>query len=195
MRPAVFLDKDGTLVRNVPYNVDPALVSLEEGAGPALVRLAEHGYALVLVSNQSGVARGLFDVAALDAVTERIQALLHPFGVQLAGAYYCPHHPEGNVEAYATACACRKPGDGLLRAAAADLGLSLRDSWMVGDILDDIEAGRRAGCRTVLLDVGHETEWTPGPLRVPDRVAADLMGAAETILQAVPAGDREEVAV
>src|SRR5690606_16490855 len=106
------------------------------------------------------------------------------FGVQLAGAYYCPHHPEGVVDGLAVACACRKPGDGLLRRAAADLGLALDRSWMVGDILDDVEAGRRAGCRTVLLDVGHETEWRAGPLRRPHHMAPDLPAAVEVILRA-----------
>jgi histidinol phosphatase-like enzyme len=96
--------------------------------------------------------------------------------------YHCPHHVDGTVLAYARACSCRKPRPGMLLRAARDLDLDLGRSWMVGDILDDIEAGRRAGCRTVLLDVGSETEWRRGPLRVPDAVAGSLPEVADVIL-------------
>ncbi|MCK9485346.1 MAG: HAD family hydrolase [Dehalococcoidia bacterium] len=186
MNAAVFLDKDGTLVEDVPYNVDPAAVRLSEGAGPALARLVRQGFRLVLVSNQSGVARGYFEEPVLEAVTERIQALLRPHDVALDAAYYCPHHPEGRVAPFAIGCDCRKPGDGMLRRAAADLGISLEQSWMVGDILHDVEAGRRAGCRTVLLDVGHESEWLLTPGRMPHYRARDLHAAADVILRAGP---------
>ena len=184
MTRAVFLDKDGTLVLDEPYNVDPERVCLAEGAGRALACLAEGGYRLVLVSNQSGVARGYFNLGALEMVTERVQALLRPFGTRLDAALYCPHLPEGIVAEFAVHCDCRKPGDGLLRRAATDLGLALDESWMVGDILHDIEAGRRAGCRTVLLDAGHETEWLLTPQRQPHYVVPTLEAAADAILSA-----------
>lgn len=187
---AVFIDKDGTLIEDVPYNVDPGRIRLAPGAGPALARLHALGYALVVVSNQPGIAHGFFPARALDAVYERLRRLLAPHRVALAGFYYCPHHPEGRVARYATACTCRKPAPGLLLAAATIHGLDLARSWMIGDILDDVEAGRRAGCRTVLIDNGHETEWRAGPERAPRAIATGLLGAAARIARHAGAGER-----
>ncbi|MCC6383132.1 MAG: HAD family hydrolase [Dehalococcoidia bacterium] len=186
MRPAVFLDKDGTLVPDLPYNVDVERVVLAAGAGRALRSLAAAGYALVVVSNQSGVARGLFPAAALGAVARRLETLVAAEGAWLDGCYWCPHLPGGAVARYAVACLCRKPQPGLILRAAAEIGLSLRDSWMIGDILDDVEAGRRAGCRTVLLDNGHETEWRRSPLREPHAVVPSLVQAARVVLGGAP---------
>ncbi len=186
MRPAVFLDKDGTLVEDVPYNVDPALVRLTPGAAEGLRRLHRLGYMLVVVSNQSGVARGYFPEAALGGVQARLRELLAEAGAALDGFYYCPHLPDGLVPEYAVACDCRKPGTGLLRRAAEEHELDLGASWLIGDILDDVEAGRRAGCRTILIDCGNETEWTVTPDRVPDYLAADLAQAACIIRDQLP---------
>jgi histidinol-phosphate phosphatase family protein len=179
---AVFLDKDGTLLADVPYNVDPDRCRLTPGAGEGLRRLAEAGFALVVVSNQSGVARGLFPESALEGVRRRVAELLAEHGVRLLDFRWCPHLPGGSVQRYAVECSCRKPSPGMLLSAAADHGLDPRRSWMVGDILDDIEAGRRAGCRTVLLDNGGETVWRLDRReRLPHHVAADLAEAAEII--------------
>jgi len=178
---AVFLDKDGTLVEDVPYNVDPARIRLMPGAVQGLQRLHEAGYRLVVISNQSGVARGFFPIGALTGVEARLRELLDGAGVPLAGFYYCPHHPGGTVAGYAVACQCRKPEPGLILSAARDLGIDPARSWFVGDILDDIEAGHRAGCRAVLLDNGHETEWVITPARTPDHKAANLIEAARLI--------------
>lgn len=179
---AVFLDKDGTLVEDVPYNVDPALIRLTAGAGLALRKLSGAGYKLIVVSNQSGVARGLFPESALARTEERLGTLLAEYGVRLDGFYYCPHHPEGSVAEYAVECVCRKPAPGMLLKAAAEHGIALGRSWMVGDILNDVEAGRRAGCSTILLDNGNETEWQLNRLRLPDCIAGDLDAAAARIL-------------
>ena len=188
LRPAVFLDKDGTLVEDVPYNVDPAAIRLAPRAGEGLARLHTAGYPLFVITNQSGVARGYFEERALVEVEERLRALLAPFGVPLAGLYYCPHHPDGAVEAYARTCECRKPMPGLLQRAASEHGLDLARSVFIGDILNDVEAGHRAGCRTVLIAPGGETEWLFTAERIPDFVAADLDEAARQILAADPAG-------
>jgi D-glycero-D-manno-heptose 1,7-bisphosphate phosphatase len=179
-RPAVFLDKDGTLVEDVPYNVDPARLVFTKGALPALALLAEAGFALVVVTNQPGLASGRFsrsDFALLErALLRRVR---DEAGVDIAAVYACPHAPAvGRVPA----CLCRKPAPGLLRRAALEQRLDLARSWMVGDILDDIEAGRRAGCRTVLLDVGHETLWRLSPLRTPQHRCGDLFEAAQLIV-------------
>ena len=135
----------------------------------------------MVVSNQSGVARGLFPEAALAPLAAKLERILRDAGIPLRGFLYCPHHPDGVLERYRVRCACRKPAPGLLVRAAAMYGLDLRASWMVGDILDDVEAGQRASCRTVLLDVGGETEWRPGPGRQPHHVAGDLWEAARLI--------------
>ncbi len=179
--PVVFLDKDGTLVENVPYNVDPAQIRLGPGARVGLTALHRAGYRLVVVTNQSGIARGRFGFADLRGVERRVRELLDDFGVPLDGWYVCPHHPDG-INEFAIRCDCRKPASGLLRRAARDLAVPLRSSWLVGDILDDVEAGRSAGCRTVLLDRGGETEWHLSAPRTPDHVARDLAEAADIIL-------------
>jgi histidinol-phosphate phosphatase family protein len=181
---AVFLDKDGTLVEDVPYSVDVGRMRLTEGAATAARTLHEHGFALIVVSNQSGVARGLFEERALHDVAERLRALLDDAGAPLLDFLYCPHHPEGSVAAFTLSCACRKPAPGMIARAALRHDIDVRESWMVGDILDDVEAGRRAGCRTVLVDNGHETHWVEGPLRRPDLVASDLDDAARRIVSA-----------
>jgi D-glycero-D-manno-heptose 1,7-bisphosphate phosphatase len=183
LRPAVFLDKDGTIVTDVPYNVDPARITLAPRAGAALRDLSDAGFALVVISNQSGVARGLFEETALDAVENRLRDLLAEYGVRLLDFRYCPHHPDGKVVAYARECKCRKPQPGMLLGAAAEHGIDLMRSWMIGDILDDVEAGRRAGCKTILVDTGSETQWREGPGRRPHHVVADIRRAASTILQ------------
>ncbi len=183
----IFLDKDGTILKDVPYNVDPHQMAFEEGAARGLKRLDEAGFRLVVVSNQSGVARGYFTEDALLGVRQALnQMLMDEAQVELSGFYYCPHHPDGSVPDYAVACECRKPEPGMLLEAARDLNIQLSEAWMIGDILNDIEAGCRAGCRTILIDNGHETEWEPGPYRKPDFIAGDLEAAAGIILSHHP---------
>jgi D,D-heptose 1,7-bisphosphate phosphatase len=178
---AIFLDKDGTLVDDLPYNVEPGRITLCSGAGAALRLLARLDYRLFVVTNQAGIAFGRFDESAMETVQDRMQELLQREQVMLDGLYYCPHHPEGSVAAYACDCHCRKPMPGLLLQAAREHGIDLRSSWMIGDILHDVEAGNRAGCRTVLIDNGNETEWRLGPRRIPTRMAPDLYAAAVLI--------------
>jgi D-glycero-D-manno-heptose 1,7-bisphosphate phosphatase len=172
---AVFLDKDGTLVENVPYSADPDRLRLAPGA-QALARLAHHGFRFFVVSNQPGVAFGCFGHADLARVGRRLRDLLEACAVRMEDFAYCPHAPDAG-------CSCRKPADGLLRSVAARRGIALQESWMIGDILDDVEAGRRAGCRTVLIDNGNETEWRRGALREPHLQARDLAEAAALILR------------
>jgi histidinol-phosphate phosphatase family protein len=178
MHCAIFLDKDGTLIEDVPYNVDPALIRLYPDVPEALRRLRAAGYRLIVISNQAGVARGYFEEGALEGVRETLYRLLAAEGVPLDGFYYCPHHPEGVVAGYAVACECRKPGPGLIVRAAREHGVDLGGSWMIGDILNDVEAGNRAGCRTVLINNGNETEWVAGEGRKPDLVARTVLEAA-----------------
>jgi histidinol-phosphate phosphatase family protein len=181
---AIFLDKDGTLVEDVPMNVDPARVKLVPGALDALIRLHALGFRFAVVSNQAGVAHGAFAEEALEPIAERLRSLLGAVGVPLDGFFYCPHHPDGKVARYRQTCHCRKPAPGLVVRAARHLGANLACSWFVGDILDDVEAGTRAGCRTVLLDSGGETEWVTTDRRTPDIVARSFGEVADRIIAA-----------
>lgn len=178
---AIFLDKDGTLVENIPYNVDPDLLELTWQAGHGLQLLKQMDYALFVVSNQSGIAKGLFTEASLEPLQHRLAELLAQYGVLLDGFYYCPHSLDGTIVRYAIPCTCRKPMPGMLYRAAREHGIDLSRSWMIGDILNDIEAGRRAGCKTVLIDNGNETEWKRSALRTPHLTAPNLYAAAAMI--------------
>lgn len=181
LRRAIFLDRDGTLVENVPYNVDSARLRFADGAAETVCVLRDEGFRVYVVSNQSGVARGLFDERAVQALHDEIARRMLEAGAPLDGFYYCPHHPDGSVGVYRHECDCRKPAPGMLLRAASEHGLDLSASWMVGDILNDIEAGRRAGCRTALVDNGGETEWRRSPLRTPDVTVARLRDVPEVI--------------
>ena len=183
-RGAVFLEKDGTLLVDRPLTADAATMELTPGAALGLRRLSAAGYPLIVASNQSGVAMGRFPEQALTAVGQRLFAMLGEIGVSLTGFWYCPHHPDGQVPAYAVDCACRKPRPGLLQAACQHHEVDLSASWLIGDLLDDLEAGGRAGCRTIFLDGGRERLWRAGPYRTPDAVAGDLGEAASVILGA-----------
>jgi D-glycero-D-manno-heptose 1,7-bisphosphate phosphatase len=182
-RAALFLDRDGTLVEPRHYPSRPEDLILYDDLGARLRALRAAGYALVVITNQSGLARGYFDAAALARMHAHLRALLAQAGVTLDGVYHCPHHVDGVVPELAIACGCRKPQPGLLLRAARELDLALERSWFIGDILDDVEAGNRAGCRTVLVDLG--TESPPAhPLRRPSFVARDT-GHALDIVAAV----------
>lgn len=180
LTPAVFMDKDGTLLVDEPYNVDPARMAFAPGAYAGLCALGAMGVPLIVVSNQPGVALGYFPEAALHGVQERLAEMFRAAGAELAGFYYCPHLPA--ARGAKPGCPCRKPGCGMLLRAARDHDVDLQRSWMIGDILDDVEAGNRAGCRSVLLDVGNETEWLDGPHREPHHRLPDFAAAARVVM-------------
>ncbi len=150
MRKAAFLDRDGTIIRDEVYLKDPSRVRLLPGAADALRALASRGFALVVVSNQSGVARGLIAPADLARVHARLVEVLAAEGIRLDGAYHCVHGP-------ADGCDCRKPRPGMLLQAARELGLDLAASVMIGDKPSDVEAGAAAGARGILFT----GDWTP----------------------------------
>lgn len=177
----VFLDKDGTLIQDVPYNVDPDKIILCEGAVEGVQNLAAAGYQLFIITNQSGVARGYFPETALVTVEKHLRQLLAAIGVSIAGFYYCPHHPQGIVKEFAIDCDCRKPRTGLLKKAAKENQIDLFQSWLVGDILNDVEAGNLAGCRTILINNGNETEWQLSQQRLPNHIVRNLAQAARVI--------------
>ena len=183
-KAAVFLDKDGTLIPDIPYNVNPDLVTLNPGVLEGLYELQQH-FSLFIISNQAGVAKGFFNIDELKRLMKHLLQLFRQHKVQISGYYFCPHDAHGLVEHYRLACNCRKPKPGLLLKAAADHKLDLSKSWMIGDILNDVEAGKAAGCRSILIANGNETEWERAgePLRTPDFIASDFLEAATFIHQ------------
>lgn len=177
---AVLLDRDGTLVHPRHYPSRPEDLRIYDGITPHLRELQSAGFRLVVITNQAGIARGYLTEADLQHMHAYLRSELEKEGVLLDAIYYCPHHIEGVIQELARSCACRKPQPGMLLQAAADLDLDLRRSWFVGDILDDVEAGNRAGCRTILVDLG--TEPVPDrELRIPHFVARDTRHALRII--------------
>lgn len=189
---ALFLDRDGTLVEPRHYPRTPEELVLLPGVGAALRSFRAAGFRLVVVTNQSGIAHGYFDETDLMRMHEHLAAQLRRDGVQLDGVYHCPHHPDGIVPEFSVRCDCRKPHPGLVRRAAQDLNIDPVRSWFIGDILDDIEAGRRAGCRTVLVDLGTESRPST-PIRHPDYVARDIVHALAIIAELERLGGKTDL--
>jgi len=173
---AVFLDRDGTINEELGYLDRPERLKLIPGAAEAIRLINGSGMKAVVVTNQSGVARGLFDEAVVGAVHARLRELLRQEGGFLDGIYFCPHHPTEGRWPYLQSCDCRKPSPGLLIRASAELGLDTARSYMVGDTLKDIEAGERVGARGVLVRTGYGAE------------SAAVLESNEQSGQRVPAG-------
>jgi D-glycero-D-manno-heptose 1,7-bisphosphate phosphatase len=187
---AIFLDRDGTLNELVPDPasglpegpLEPGAVRLIPGAAAAAKRLAWAGYTLVCVSNQPAAAKGKASVDELKAVHEKVLALLLAEDVEIALSLLCIHHPEGSIAALSGPCECRKPAPGMLLRAASVLTLDLDASWVIGDTDTDVAAGRRAGCRAVLLEHPPSKHKRTGESDAALR-AADLSGASEELLR------------
>lgn len=178
LRPAVFIDRDGTLVAERYYLADPEGVSLVPGAVEALRSLRQAGYALVVVTNQSGIARGMYSLDDYRAVAARLDEILARSGVPVDGTWFCPHHPDVTGP-----CVCRKPGTGMYLEAAAHLGLDLQGSWFVGDKVTDVIPALELGGRGILVRTGYgfevEAAAPPGVA-----VVDDLPSAAALIVAA-----------
>ncbi|MFW6133383.1 MAG: D-glycero-alpha-D-manno-heptose-1,7-bisphosphate 7-phosphatase, partial [Planctomycetota bacterium] len=177
---AVFLDRDNTILADPGYLSDPDDVKLLPGAALALQSLAQAGYKLVVATNQSGIARGLLTEETLGQIHAELRRQLAEQHVHLDAIYACPYHPEGTVEPYARESELRKPNPGMLLAAAEELDIDLERSWAVGDSPRDIEAGQRAGCRTILLRAHpdrHEDDPHEESAR-PDFVVRNIVDAA-----------------
>lgn len=182
MRPAVFLDRDGTVIRQVHYLSDPADVELIPGAAGALRDLRAAGFACVVVSNQSAVGRGMLTLEGVARVQEEFERQLAEEGAAIDGWYFCPAAPS-TTDRTVVEHPERKPAPGMLLRAARELGLDVASSWMVGDMISDILAGRNAGCRgTILVRTGYGAEAADAAA-IADHVAADLAGAAAWILE------------
>lgn len=181
-RAAVFLDRDGTIIREADYLTSVAQLRLLPGAANAIKQLNDVGLAVVIVTNQSGIARGRLTEADFHAINTELLRRLARYGARVEATYYCPHHPEYGSATYGRDCDCRKPSPGLLLQAARELDLELTRSFMVGDSNRDMEAGRRAGCSTVLVRTGYgrREEAANGP--PPDYIAGNLATAVAWVL-------------
>ncbi len=187
MKAAVFLDRDGTVNEEVGYVNHIDRFRIFPWTAPAIRKLNQAGLPSVLVTNQSGVARGYFPEALVQEIHTRLQDELARFTARLDAIYYCPHHPDGKLTAYRKTCDCRKPAPGMLHRAAQDLGLDLGASFIVSDRYQDVAMGFQAGARGVLLLSGygkgeyeyHRDSWP----RQPDFVATDLLEGVEWILE------------
>ncbi|WP_224982556.1 D-glycero-beta-D-manno-heptose 1,7-bisphosphate 7-phosphatase [Geomonas agri] len=190
-RRAVFLDRDGTINEEVQYLSRAEQFRLIPGVPYALQRLKDAGFLLVVVTNQSGIGRGLYDEAALEAIHDRMHEELGDFGITIDACYFCPHHPEHGVGDYRVECSCRKPAPGMLQQAARDFDIDLSRSYMIGDKLADVEAGINAGCRALMVRTGY---GAADSARLPKGVRAyeDLQAAVEAIIIAEGKGKRRK---
>ncbi|MFP7755712.1 D-glycero-alpha-D-manno-heptose-1,7-bisphosphate 7-phosphatase [Thermodesulfobacteriota bacterium B35] len=185
-RPAVFLDRDGTINEQMGYINHISRFRLLPGVGPAIRRLNEHDIPVVVVTNQSGLARGYFPEALLGRVHDLMREQLAAEGARIDGLYICPHHPEAKEERFRLACDCRKPRTGLLEQAAREMDLDLARSFMIGDRWSDLECGARVGATPILVLTGYGRgdHAYIGPTRTlqPALVAEDLGMAVDWIL-------------
>jgi D-glycero-D-manno-heptose 1,7-bisphosphate phosphatase len=191
-KSVAFLDRDGVInelvffkesgVIDSPFT--PDLFKLKKNAAEGIRLLNEAGIKAIVTSNQPGMAKGKMDMATHKAISEKMRSELRKGGARLDGEHYCFHHPDAVVEAYRVICDCRKPKPGMILKAAKELGADLKNSWIVGDSISDIEAGKRAGCRTILIgDMKCELCRHMNARGVePDAIAADLVEAARTII-------------
>jgi D,D-heptose 1,7-bisphosphate phosphatase len=172
----VFLDRDGTIAKDVPYCPGPEQFELLPGAAAGIKQLNAVGFKVILVTNQSGIGRGYFTAAALGLVHEKMKVDLGVHGAHLDGIYYCPHRPDEN-------CDCRKPKPKLILQAAAEHHIDLARSYFVGDTANDIAAGKAAGCTTVFITPNSQTIQPKS-----DYVAKNFLEASNLIVRAVGAG-------
>lgn len=184
MRSALFLDRDGTLNREVDYLADPADLELIGSAARALGNARRAGHAIVIITNQSGIARGLLTEADLSAIHARLNELLLAADpdARVDGYYACPHHPDIGSAPYRLNCTCRKPKPGLFLQAARDLGLDLVRSAMVGDSIRDLDAARAAGVPARYLVATGKGTAQHGDLAADDRFAPDVLAAVDAWL-------------
>ncbi|MBM4161904.1 MAG: D-glycero-beta-D-manno-heptose 1,7-bisphosphate 7-phosphatase [Ignavibacteria bacterium] len=175
----LFLDRDGTLNTEVDFLSRPEELQLIPHAAQAIREANEFGVRVFIITNQSGIARGLFTEADLAAVHKRLRSLLAREGGRVDAIYYCPHHPEYGTSRYRKPCSCRKPKTGMLRRAAKEFGVRLTDSFVIGDRCIDMQAGKAAGCSTALVLTGYGSVERDDCLHngSVDYIARDLYGA------------------
>ncbi len=173
-RPAVFLDRDGTLIHDDGYLADPARVRLLPGAADALIALADAGFARVVITNQSGIGRGMYTRTDFEATQREMERQLRNAGASIDATYHCPHTPDAG-------CPCRKPGSALYREAIATLNLDPSTSWCVGDKLRDIEPSLELACRAMLVQTGPAPLDVDGARRLNAEIVDDLLAGSVVI--------------
>ncbi len=186
MRPAIFLDRDGTINQDVGYLNHPDQLELIPGAARALKILNSAGFPIVIITNQAGVAKGLIAEEQLPAIKEAFFEILEKQGLKVDGYYYCPHHPGGSVEKYAQKCECRKPAPGLLLKASRDLNIDLKRSYVVGDKASDVQLAHNVGATGIMVLTGHGREdlrTYPEDYALPHHTCKDLYEAVQWILR------------
>ena len=183
MNKAVFLDRDGVVTREPPhYAHKPEQLVLIPGAGDAIRLLNENGFVVIIVSNQAGIARGYYQKEDMISFNRAMDQKLAEVDAHIDAYYYCLHHLEAKVGEYRIDCDCRKPKPGMLLKAEKEQGIDMRQSFMIGDKLTDIEAGKRAGCRTILVKTGYGSETVQNEDVDCELVAEDLYRAVSYIL-------------
>lgn len=177
---ALFLDRDGTIIVEKDFIKDPLDVELIDGAAQALKLAIDHGFRLFIITNQSGVARGIMTEDDVRKVNARVQTLFTPHGVRFSGAFYCPHHPS-----VSGLCACRKPGRGMIDLALQDHDIDLSRSYVIGDRWLDVGVGQNVGAGTVMIRTGYgaiEEKALPEDIH-PDFIADDIVQAIDWIIE------------
>lgn len=183
MNRAVFLDRDGVITREPPYYAHKiSQLRLLPRAAEAIRLLKENGFLVITVSNQAGIARGYYGEAEAELFNEAMKQRLAKRGAVIDAIYYCPHHPEAKEARYRLDCDCRKPRPGMLLAAKEEFDIDFGRSFLIGDKLTDIEAGRRVGCKTIVVRCGQGTEQLQNNRIECDFVANDLYDAVKHIL-------------
>lgn len=180
-RPAIFLDRDGTIIRQVELLHKPSQIKIFSAAAPAITSFNKLGYLVVVVTNQPVIARGVIGPKEVDHVHAVLIDRLGKKGGRIDAVYYCPHHPLANLKKYRMTCKCRKPAPGMILQAAKDHGIDLKKSFMIGDSTQDVLAGNRAKVKTILVRTGHGGKDPWHHEGKPDFIARDLGAAAKII--------------
>ncbi len=190
MQKAVFLDRDGTIIEDCGYPHERSQISFLPGASEAIRQLNKNGFKVIVVTNQAGVARGYFTEGTVREINKYLQEALAEKGALIDGFYYCPHHPEGVIEPYRQVCHCRKPNPGMIEEAVRDFGIDVKKSFIIGDHLSDVEAGQRAGCRTILLARPDSPAGSSATAVTPGYIAPNLGEAVAWLLKLGTQGEK-----
>ena len=180
---AVFLDRDGTIIVHEPYLSSPDQLKLLPNAAEGIRIFKEHGYLIIVVTNQSGVARGFFDEERLKLIHKKLLRMMKEEGITIDDIYYCPHHTEGVIEQYSLDCDCRKPKPKMFLNAARQHNIDLAQSLMIGDSEVDMLAGKNAGCTSVLIRNGFTDSTNTASITGMDYVVKDLLEAARLFIR------------
>jgi D-glycero-D-manno-heptose 1,7-bisphosphate phosphatase len=187
MNRAIFIDRDGVITQEPPYYAHKlSELNFVANAARAIGLLNENGFVVIVVSNQAGIAHGYYQEEDTLLFNQAVEENLSKMGARIDATYYCPHHPEAKIERYRVNCSCRKPEPGMLIKASEELNIDLKQSFMIGDKLSDIEAGKKAGCRTIMVRTGQGVEELERNQITCDYVANDLYGAVQHILSSSP---------